>query len=261
MAHFSYTSNDKAYVVLNGKEYKIFQQVDEYFRNWALNQNAEEYIFPSMISKEVLSQCGYFESFPQHLTSAAYINEDCYDKVSTNKTVDKEKMNISNLFFTPAACLHIYPCLARKKIEKAVITTQAQVYRYETKEYDGKIRLWNFHVREIVFVGKQAYVDDCLSRVMEEALKFSAMARLDVELKDSSDHFHPTKRNKIKARIQQTNSMKKELTVQNDGKEVALASFNFHDTHFSEPFQFSQNKQIVTGCAGFGLERWVNVLS
>lgn len=261
MAHFSYTSNDKAYVVLDGKENKMFQQVDDYFRNWALEQNAEEYTFPSMISKEVLDQCGYFESFPQHLTSAAYINENCYDEVSKNKAADKENMNISNLFFTPAACLHIYPCLTGKKIEEAIITTQAQVYRYETKQYDGKVRLWNFHVREIVFAGKQEFVDDCLNRIMDEALKFSSTVGLDVELSDSSDHFYPSKRNLIKSRLQQTNSMKKELTTRIDGKEIALASFNSHDTHFSEPFHFSQNKQVVTGCVGFGLERWVNALA
>ena len=38
---------------------------------------------------------------------------------------------------------------------------------------------------------------------------------------------------------------------------LALASFNSHGTHFSGPYQFDNGNQIVTGCVGFGLHRWL----
>ena len=44
------------------------------------------------------------------------------------------------------------------------------------------------------------------------------------------------------------------------GKELALASFNYHGFHFSMAFDFAKNGTIVTGCVGFGLDRWIDVL-
>lgn len=260
MSEFMYTSADESYVVYQEGAAKLYETVNQHFRDYVVEKGAKEYVLPSMIERDVLDKCGYFASFPQHLTAAAYIKESQFDKVTKEASSVLEHMEISDTFFTPAACLHIYPCLTGKDIKEEIITTLAHVYRYETKEYDGKTRLWNFHVREIVFAGSEDYVTAKLEEIAQEAKRFAQSLGLCVELKYASDHFYPSKRNLIKARMQKSNSLKRELTAQINGKEVALGSFNFHGNHFSEPFGFSKQNTVVTGCAGFGLERWVTAL-
>lgn len=58
--------------------------------------------------------------------------------------------------------------------------------------------------------------------------------------------------------MQLVNKTKQELVASINGKEVALASFNFHGNHFSAKFNFEGDRNIVTGCVGFGLERWIS---
>ena len=45
-----------------------------------------------------------------------------------------------------------------------------------------------------------------------------------------------------------------------NNKELAIASFNYHKYHFSKLFEFDKDEKIVTGCVGFGLDRWVYLL-
>lgn len=42
-------------------------------------------------------------------------------------------------------------------------------------------------------------------------------------------------------------------------KSIAVASFNIHGTAFTQPFniKIKNIETPVTGCAGFGIERWV----
>ena len=42
-------------------------------------------------------------------------------------------------------------------------------------------------------------------------------------------------------------------------RSIAVASFNFHEKFFGETFHISQENQkpVLTGCVGFGLERLV----
>jgi len=64
-------------------------------------------------------------------------------------------------------------------------------------------------------------------------------------------------RNHAKARVQQDNARKHELTADIAGTRVALAPFNYHHRHLSTEFAFDADGTVVSGCAGFGLERWL----
>ncbi len=260
MSNFKNESDLKAYVVYKENGYKIFNEVDKHFENYACDLGAERYSIPSMIDKDVLEKCGYMTSFPHHLTAAAYVTDNNYNEVSANNECNSLKMNISNMFFTPAACLHVYPCLSGEKIDKKIITSLVNVFRSEDKQYDAMTRLWNFRVREVVFIGDDKFVLDNLDDIMNEAKRYAESLGIKAEIEEASDNFYPTKRNNIKAKLQISNSLKKELITYIGEKKVALASFNFHGNHFSEPFDFSDGGRVVSGCAGFGLERWVSAI-
>lgn len=249
---------DDTYVCLNSNGSKLFSYLDSNFVSFINQYNVEEYRIPTLIDREVLRKCGYFDSFPQHLTVPAHINERNFNEVVKEKGVKNEFLAGANKYLTPAACLHIYPMLEGKTFDKPlVITTKARVYRFEGGKFEDITRLWDFNVRELVFVGNAKYVRDSLGDLMNKALEFAKHITDQAYIESASDNFYPSAKNKVKQRIQKSNSLKNELIIPINGKKVAVASFNFHEYHFSKPFNFDNNGEIVTGCVGFGMERWI----
>ncbi|WP_432409114.1 aminoacyl--tRNA ligase-related protein [Wukongibacter sp. M2B1] len=252
----SYIEN--GYVSFYEDSSKIITALDGYFRNWVIEAGGVEYRIPALIDKKVLDKCGYFNSFPQHLTVAAYVKPECYENVVKEGEISKDYIDAEEKYLTPAACLHIYPMLEGKNIDGSMdITTLARVYRYEQGKFNGLTRLWDFSVRELVFVGTEDYVLGRLEEIKKKSANFAKQLGIDASIITANDHFYPTKENRVKAKIQRANTLKFELSVPIQDNEVSVASFNFHGNHFSKPFNFENHGKIVTGCVGFGLERWI----
>ncbi|HML89648.1 MAG TPA: hypothetical protein PKA28_14485 [Methylomusa anaerophila] len=253
---------DNSYLCFSSDSTKTLNFIDDYFKNWILAQGGQEYHVPALINRNVLEKCGYFSSFPQHLTVAGFVKPEFYPNVATDSEVKDEYIAMKEQYLTPAACLHIYPMLEGDNIkENTAITTLARVYRYEHGNFDGITRLWDFTVREIVFVGASDYVLRQLEKTKQLALEFTQKLGLSADIIEANDQFYPSQKNIIKAKLQKANSLKHELSLQIKEKQVAIASFNFHDTHFSKAFNFDDGGKIVTGCVGFGLERWLAVIN
>ena len=247
-----YLGKDNAYVCYDGTDARLIEKIDYCFKQIIDKYNCEEYVIPSLIDSSVLKKCGSFESFPQHIT---------YCSVSGNNKKEENGIEVqkSQFCLTPAACLHFYPMLEGRKIEKKCITARAMVYRYEDYKYDGISRFWNFTVREIVFIGKQEYVQNNIELLTRDILKLAKDFGLNVELKDAADSFYPTTKNIVKMKMQIKNKLKKELVTNIDGKEVALGSINIHGNRFSKTFNFDNENKVVSACIGLGLERWTSV--
>ena len=92
---------------------------------------------------------------------------------------------------------------------------------------------------------------------MDKTITYAKNITPKAKLVQSSDVFFSCKRNEIKKKLQLANEKKFEVIIPIDGEDVAVASFNFHGNHFSMPFHFDQKGSIVSGCVGFGLERWL----
>lgn len=248
----------KTFDSINANNLKI---LDKFFEKVAEKYGAEYYHIPAMIDADVLKKCGYLSSFPHHLTLASYIDPKQYDELAIEGKMDASYVRNSNMYFTPSACLHFYPMLEGKKIDKKVITTRARVYRYEENRFDGNCRLWDFTVREIVFVGENKFVIESLKSFEEITIKLIEKIGLAGSIVRSHDYFYPSVQNNFKSRLQFSNSLKNELRVTINQKEVAIASFNTHGYHFSKPFNFDNSGTTVSGCVGYGLERWIAALS
>lgn len=235
--------------------------IDQYFKNYVLSLGGKEYYVPSMISREILEKCGYFNSYPQHLTAAAHVDREYYDDVVKSQTVQKGQIKLEDQFLTPAVCLHLYPMLEGEIIDDRAVTMFGRVYRYEDGGFDGLIRFWDYAVREIVFIGSPDYVKEKLEVMEDETKRLVERMDLPAEIREAHDHFYPSEKNKLRKKIQIANQTKDELLVFIDGKEVAISSFNYHGTHFSKVFHFDNNNKTVTGCVGYGLERWVAAIN
>lgn len=256
-----FTGSCESYICYDERNTRLMNKLDSHFRDQAIQLGAVEYHIPAMIDQSVLSKCGYFSSFPQHLTVAAHANPETYMEVVNTNQLSKDTVEVSQQYFTPAACLHIYPMFENQEIEQKIVTTRARVYRYEDKRFNGSTRLWDFTVREIVFLGSVDFVKENLTKMKEIALEYTRSIGLPAKLSEASDNFYPIKRNLLKKKIQTANSLKDELAIKIKDTEIAVASFNFHDTHFSKPFCFDKKGVIVSGCVGFGLERWIVALN
>lgn len=254
-------SKDKSYICFNDLDTKKLQFLDEKFKGMALELGAVECHIPAMIDKSILSKCGYFDTFPQYLSVVAHADRSLYNQIIDDKSITDKNGTISEQYLTPAACLHIYPMLENTEVKNQVITTRARVYRYEDEQYDGKVRLWDFTVREIVFIGDVEYVRGGLDFIKQKTLEFTSKINLSVDIELAEDNFYYTAQNTMLKKIQRANCSKFELRTSLNEKDVALASFNSHNFHFSKTFNFDNDMKVVTGCVGFGLERWVNAIN
>ena len=253
---------EKEYVCFEEKQCEVLNKVDSYFRQAALRLGGREYHIPAMIKSDALERCGYFKTAPQHLTLASYFDQEYLHQNSKEVGgIPDFQMKKSDIYLTPAACLHIYPMLENEILDNKIITTRARVYRYENDNFNGSTRLWDFTVREIVFIGTRKFVSQKLIYMENLALSFAHSLGIYPEICSANDHFIPNRENRIKMKFQKSNSLKKELVLKGKFENVSLCSFNFHETHFSKAFSFDNGGEIVSGCVGFGLERWVEALT
>lgn len=225
----------------SSRDSKIISSLDRTFLNFVSDENVVEVRIPSIISKETLERCGYFKSFPQQLT-----------EIKPYGNFENEIRH----YLTPAACLHIYPMLEHECMTQTCYTTLAQVYRYENGNFQEPERLWEFSIREMVFVGTTNYVLSSLNRIKEKAITFAKRINNKSELVVANDLFFPSRSNQLIMRMQKKNKLKEELVMPFGSKRIAVSSFNYHQYHFSRAFNFDQGGKIVTGCIGFGLDRW-----
>lgn len=239
------------YLCLYEDESKKIENIDYEIVALFGEQNLRKFTVPVLISKDILSKCNYFEKFPQQVVHTGFCCQ--------TESVDLSSVAISEGYYLlPAACLHIYPMLANETImDNQIITTKAKVFRNEQNNYSDLKRHMDFTVREFVFVGTHDYVKNSLDHYKEKTLEYLKEKGIDSKLCIATDNFYNSRKNQLIKKLQVENKLKYELVVNRDDSEVAIASFNYHGTHFSEAFGFDNDNKIVTGCIGFGLERWL----
>ncbi len=209
------------------------------------------------VGGDVLEKCGYLGKNPDYIQAALPIEDDKMAHVMRNKTVGLEDLDPNQMrYLLPAGCLNLYPLLFGMDVtENVCVTMCADVFRNE-KTWEEGVRLAHFMVREVVFIGSEEYVLSSLESVREGAL---AMARdiVDVaRVATASDAFYPSAMTNMLKKYQIANDVKQELLIPIRGKDVACASFNYHERTFSGKFEFDSEGRTVTGCVGFGLERF-----
>ncbi len=229
---------------------------------------AKSHYYPTMIATSSLDRIQYFASFPHHVTFAFPLRED----VDVIQNVAKESVTFdSNDFLgllrkpaqvlTPAACFNTYVHFQDRPLpEPTVITARVRCFRYESRNMTSLERLWEFAVREIVFLGPQAWVEERRKMAVDAAARFVEELGLDAWIETANDPFFV---NNFVARrfFQLAQHTKYELRLglpYAGDKSLAAASFNLHLDFFGKGFGIARDDAFAfTGCVGFGLERWV----
>ncbi len=227
---------------LSGALLDYFERLDAGIAAFADTLAATPLRPPACLPPGVADRCGYLSSFPHHASLARpYANSSDDDP---------------GCVLTPAACYHVYPRLAGRDLgDASVHTLRATCFRNES-HFLPLERQWAFTMREIVCVGTQTEVEAFLHRLRGVVAGWCRRLGLRGRFEQATDpFFDPASSPGWLA--QRLHPLKIELQVH----DVAIASFNQHQSHFGEAFDIRRDEHVAwTGCVAFGLERWLLAL-
>lgn len=248
------------------------------------SDSPERMTFPPLLPRRQLEQIGYLKSFP-HLAGSIFSFDG--DEDEAHEQAEKasrhedwsEHQRQTDLVLTPAACYPVYPAIAsRGPLPAEGITVDAggsYVFRHEPSGDPARMQM--FHQREMVRIGKPDTVIAWREQWRDRAMELLRFIGLDAQVDIASDPFFG-RSGRLLARSQRAQQLKFEVLVPIAGDEpTAVASFNYHQDHFSEPYGItidghdeaapdpdeaasecanrSEDGVAHTACLGFGLER------
>jgi seryl-tRNA synthetase len=229
--------------------------------------------FPAMIDADTLHKCGYFDSHPNAVTFLGNVVED-FDAIEEFRRANScsegallpahDHIHVDGMCLNPAACFPCYPTLSGKTFkEGACYSWLGRVYRYESRNINGLDRLYEFNVRELVFVGTEDYCRDVRRRALPIVEELAAFFDIDCKVQTATDPFFATV-SAAKKFFQAAQEVKNEIKIpvlDKDGvqKQLACGSVNLHGNFFGQRFDIrdADGAPVHTGCVGLGIERWV----
>ncbi|WP_028545521.1 hypothetical protein [Paenibacillus taiwanensis] len=249
----------------------LMDTLDQFIKEMTITHfGATEYRYPTLISTKALEKCGYFKSFPHFLMFVTRLHNDIdtyrefLDDYKTNNGIGSYLLSsCQNVDYClpPTMCYHTYHQFQNTQhgeTQNRVITSKGKSFRYESKYYRTLERLWDFSIREIVFMGSKDFVLDSRHKFMEASFALFQKLGLEGHCEVASDPFFCSEDTAAKIFNQRMQELKYELRLKvADERTIAAASFNFHDHFFGEQFNIRRGESdwMSTGCVGFGIER------
>jgi hypothetical protein len=251
----------------------LVSQLIEFFESRFLmladHFEAKPYRFPTLISAKFLDRVEYFSSFPHSLTFATHLREDLeiINQFAEEAAYEAEGLNAPAEFFSkvqallsPAVCYHLYLSLADHPLPdgKLIATAVGNCFRYESTNLTSMERLWNFTMREVIFVGSKDFVLENRTKSREFMQKIFEEIGLVYHVETANDPFFVGEFRK-QAAFQSAFQLKYEIRASLPFKDSTLAvgSYNYHQDFFGRHLDITlpDGKPIHTGCTAFGLER------
>jgi seryl-tRNA synthetase len=231
-------------LIVSGRPLAILQGLDARLERLSAEHGASLTSIPTVIARDTLDRAGYFEAFGD---AAAAVHGDGPDR-----------------FLTPALCYHIYPLLAGRRVDRGqVLGCAGRCFRNERIRAPSLARLWEFTMREVVFVGPPEWVEAERRWWIDAVETLSTALGLSARIEVATDPFF-TGAGRGRALIQQIKELKLELRmdVGVGGVPEAVSSFNLHETFFGARFgvTMADDTPAWSGCVAFGLERWLLAL-
>ena len=258
-------------VALSGVPLKLFNYFDRVFTAFGDPWKAEPLRTPTLIPSHTLSSCDYFRSFPHNVTFASHLREeskvidDFRARHQTAEDVDDgalADMERPEACLSPAVCYHVYHLHEKQTLPATglVYGICGKCFRYESSNLKDLRRLWDFTMREVVFLGTREYVLTEREKTITMMSDFLEEHRLAGEIRTASDPFFIAPDAVSKTYFQLSSDSKFEVSLMlPDDERVAVGSHNYHSDFFGRAFD-----TVVEGagpvhsvCVAFGLERWI----
>lgn len=247
---------------------RLVAALERRLRRVARRFDAVPWRFPSLVGGDTLDRCSYLKSFPHSLSLVAHLREDL-DAIqrfadsakwtSDHVTLDASTLDGVECLLSPTVCFHCYESLrGARLVAPTSVTALGKCFRYESGGMTGLERLWDFSMREVVFVGPQRYVLESREAAIEETVAALDAIGLAYEIRTATDPFFVDAFSK-QAAFQAAFELKYEIraTLPYKASSVAVGSFNYHQDFFGRCFEIedSDGAPAHTGCVGYGLER------
>jgi len=262
-------------VSLRGPALAVVRALDDDCARIARSLGASDESHPALLPSHVLARCGYFASFPHTVSLVTHLAEN-YDaierfraaNVGAGELVQPPPESVAPFAscLLPALCYAVYAAREGSTIDDplSVVTTAGRCYRYESRNLSGIERLWEFGMREVVFLGEADHVARTRMRLLEAVVDQLERWALDGTIESANDPFFPAARAE-RAWWQRSGDRKLELRLPiglgagGTPRAVACASFNLHERFFGAAFRIASTygDAIASGCVGWGMERWM----
>jgi seryl-tRNA synthetase len=229
---------------------------------------ARERRYPTLIPTAVMRRCGYFQSFPQLMMFVSRLHSDAETYRDFRAEIagglgdltDGLRAHCDNFDYClpPTMCFHTYHELTGRPLPGTMaVTARGKSFRFESRYRRSLERLWDFTIREIVFLGSRDYVLSSRRRLMEQGCELVDSLGLGGRCEVATDPFFAGSDTVERVWSQQLLELKYELRLPLDaGRDVAVGSFNFHEQFFGTSFEITADGGAAhTACAGIGLER------
>jgi seryl-tRNA synthetase len=248
---------------------RLIQVFETQFLKLADSFGAAPYRFPTLIPARYLERVGYFRAFPHSLTFATHLREDlnAIDDFAQHAACDDHGLNTPPESFariqamlSPAVCYHLYFALADKPLPggQLAATAVGNCFRYESVNLVSLERLWNFTMREVIFVGPKDFVLQNRETGRERMRGFFEAIGLSYRVESANDPFFIGEFRK-QAAFQSAFQLKFEIRASLPFKNSTLAvgSYNYHQDFFGRSLNITlpDGSPAHTGCIAFGLER------
>lgn len=246
----------------------LIELFDGKFRRMARTFSAPAFQFPSLIGADALDRCKYIRSFPHSLTLVCHLREDLPSIQEFSKTArwdgdelacSRENLSGIECLLAPSVCFHWYAALKdTRQAAPRSITAIGKCFRYESGNLKTLERLWDFTMREIIFVGPKDFVLGQRQKAVDETAALLDEWGLSYEIRSATDPFF-IEDYSTQTMFQSAFDLKYEvraaLPYKND--TLAVGSFNYHQDFFGRSFDIrgADGDAVHTACVGFGLER------
>ncbi len=255
-------------VSLLGDAFRVAEALDRRLATIFRDElGAEEHQYPTMLSMAALDRCHYFATFPHHVTFAPHLREDVEVLGEVGRAREHgegypflEHLRPPRHVLSPALCFHTYLAFADRPLAgPRVVTTKGRCFRYEARNFATLERVWDFSMREVIFLGSTELVTAQREKVVGITRRLVEELGLDAWIETANDPFFVN--DAVTRRyFQLVAQTKYELRLAlPEGRSVAAASFNLHNDFFAKSFGITSagGAPAATACVGFGFERWV----
>jgi seryl-tRNA synthetase len=235
----------------------------------AAGETPEVMRFPPVLPRQQIEDLGYLENFP-HLAGSVFAFEGTEAQARAMAEIAgrhedwSEHQHASELCLTPAVCYPVYPAVGRRGPLPAggVTIDPGASYAFRHEPSGDPARLQMFHMRELVRIAEPEVVQTWRDGWRDRALTLLRGLGLDANFDVANDPFFG-RSGRMMAASQREQALKFEILVQIAGPEpTAIASFNYHQDHFSGLYGITtaDGGEAHTACLGFGHERIVLAL-
>jgi seryl-tRNA synthetase len=259
-------------VALSGVPLQLYRYFDRVFEDFGRAWNAVPVLTPTLIPSGTLSRCDYFRSFPQTLTFAAHLREDTQlveefrARHATAEDLDDKTLadlDRPEACLSPAVCYHVYHLQQDRTVptDGLVYSICGKCFRYESTNLSDLRRLWDFTMREVVFLGSREQVLKERERSIQMMADFLDSHELAGEIRTASDPFFISPDAVSKTYFQLSSESKFEVSLLlPHGERTAVGSHNYHSDFFGRAFHtdVADAGPMHSVCVAFGIERWVH---